>query len=283
MRISTQQMFDSNISSIQQQTNDVMKNQVQISSGKKFQNASDNPQAVGYGMKLEFDLAQFDMFSVNQKKMIERIDNADAQLRSINASLIKFKQLVVQAGSSLSQSSLSTSIYQEADALRKSIQSFAEAEDATGKRILLNQPTNTLGKVAIDSTVTVDEGISLSEAMGSNVIGPPKKYETLTLLDEIVTNLSQNKAPVADDLINLDAAISQIRSSQVKVGIMYSQVNNAQDSVDLKKVNADNAKSVVLDTDIAEASANLAKSQALLQAAQLIFAKMQSSTLFDKI
>jgi flagellin-like hook-associated protein FlgL len=223
------------------------------------------------------------MFSVNQKKMIERIDNADGQLRSINASLIKFKQLVVQAGSSLSQSSLSTSIYQAADALRKSIQSFAEAEDATGKRILLNQPTNTLGKVAIDSTVTVDEGISLSEAMGSNVIGPPKKYETLTLLDEIVTNFSQNKAPVADDLVNLDAALSQIRSSQVKVGIMYSQVNNAQDSVDLKKVNADNAKSVVLDTDIAEASANLAKSQALLQAAQLIFAKMQSSTLFDKI
>jgi flagellin-like hook-associated protein FlgL len=283
MRISTQQMFDSNIGSIQQQTNDVMKNQVQISSGKKYQNASDNVQAVGYGLKLEFDLAQFDMFSVNQKKMIERIDNADAQLRSINSALIKFKQLVVQAGSSLSQSSLSTSIYQEADSLRKSIQSFAEAEDASGKRILLNQPTNTLGKVTIDSTIFVDEGISYSEAMGLDVAGPPKKYDTLTLLGEIVTNFSTNTAPTSDDLINLDKAIDQVRASQVKVGIMYSQVNNAQDSVDLKKVNVDNARSVFLDTDIAEASANLAKSQALLQAAQLIFAKMQSSTLFDKI
>jgi flagellin len=283
MRISTQQMFDSNIGSIQQQTNDVMKNQIQISSGKKYQNASDNVQAVGYGLKLEFDLAQFDMFSVNQKKMIERIDNADAQLRSINSALIKFKQLVVQAGSSLSQSSLSTSIYQEADSLRKSIQSFAEDEDASGKRILLNQPTNTLGKVAIDSTIFVDEGISYSEAMGLDVAGPPKKYDTLTLLGEIVTNFSTNTAPTSDDLINLDKAIDQVRASQVKVGIMYSQVNNAQDSVDLKKVNVDNARSVFLDTDIAEASANLAKSQALLQAAQLIFAKMQSSTLFDKI
>ena len=283
MRISTQQMFDSNIGSSQQQTNDVMKNQVQISSGKKYQNASDNVQAVGYGLKLEFDLAQFDMFSVNQKKMIERIDNADAQLRSINSALIKFKQLVVQAGSSSSQSSLSTSIYQEADSLRKSIQSFAEAEDASGKRILLNQPTNTLGKVAIDLTILVDEGISYSEAMGLDVAGPPKKYDTLTLLGEIVTNFSTNTAPTPDDLINLDKAIDQVRASQVKVGIMYSQVNNAQDSVDLKKVNVDNARSVFLDTDIAEASANLAKSQALLQAAQLIFAKMQSSTLFDKI
>jgi flagellin-like hook-associated protein FlgL len=85
------------------------------------------------------------------------------------------------------------------------------------------------------------------------------------------------------DSTNLDTSIGQIRGSQVKIGIINAQVTNAQDSVELKKVNADNARSAVLDTDIAESSANLGKSQALLQAAQSIFAKIQSSTLFDKI
>jgi flagellin-like hook-associated protein FlgL len=82
---------------------------------------------------------------------------------------------------------------------------------------------------------------------------------------------------------SLDASILQVRAAQVKVGLMNAQVTNAQDSVELKKINADNSRSAILDTDIAESSANLAKSQALLQAAQSIFAKIQSSSLFDKI
>jgi flagellar hook-associated protein 3 FlgL len=109
------------------------------------------------------------------------------------------------------------------------------------------------------------------------------RTDILTVLDGIVTKLQGGTAPNATDSSNVDAAISQIRGAQVKVGIMNAQVNNAQDSVELKKVNAENARSAVLDTDIAESSANLAKSQALLQAAQSIFAKIQSSTLFDKI
>ena len=83
MRISTQQIYDSSISSVQQQASDVMKYQTQIASGKKYQNASDSPQAVGYGMKLDFDKAQYDMFSINHKKMSERVSNTDAQLVSV--------------------------------------------------------------------------------------------------------------------------------------------------------------------------------------------------------
>jgi flagellar hook-associated protein 3 FlgL len=298
MRISTQQIYDSSITSIQQQASDVMKNQTQISSGKKYQNISDSPQAVGYGTKLDFDKAQYDMFIINQKKMAERISNADAQLVSINSALAKFKQVVVQSGSAFAQGTLSTTLYQEALSLRDSIKSFAQATDTSGEPVLVNMANQNdrLGKVVIDQNVSVDEGVSLAESMGTygtgketDASGNPARLavsgrtDILTILDGIVTKLQGGTAPNATDSSNVDAAISQIRGAQVKVGIMNAQVNNAQDSVELKKVNAENARSAVLDTDIAESSANLAKSQALLQAAQSIFAKIQSSTLFDKI
>jgi flagellar hook-associated protein 3 FlgL len=298
MRISTQQIYDSSITSIQQQANDVMKSQTQISSGKKYQNVSDSPQAVGYGLKLDFDKAQYDMFTINQKKMAERINNADAQLLSINSALAKFKQVVVQSGSAFAQGTLSTTLYQQAASLRDSIKSFAQATDTSGEAMLVNLtgPTDALGKVAIDLNVSVDEGVSLVESMGTYGsgketdasgnparLGDPDRTDVLTVLDGIVAKLLRNEAPDTADSSNVDAAISQIRGAQVKVGIMNSQVNNALDSVELKKLNAENARSAVLDTDIAESSANLAKSQALLQAAQSIFAKIQSSTLFDKI
>ena len=292
MRISTQQIYDSSITSIQQQASDVMKSQTQIASGRKYQNVSDSPQAVGYGLKLDFDKAQYDMFIINQKKMAERISNADAQLVSINSALAKFKQVVVQSGSAFAQGTLSTTLFQQAASLRDSIKSFAQAKDTSGEAILVNMydVDDRLGKVAIDLNVTVDEGVSLAESMGiyrtgneSPRVAVNGKTDVLTVLDRIVSELQAGRAPSPGDSSNVDDAITQIRGAQVKVGIMNAQVNNALDSVELKKVNAENARSAVLDTDIAESSANLAKSQALLQAAQSIFAKIQSSTLFDKI
>jgi flagellar hook-associated protein 3 FlgL len=296
MRISTQQIYDSSITSIQQQAGDVMKYQAQIASGKKYQNASDSPQAVGYGMKLDFDKAQYDMFAINQKKMFERVNNTDAQLVSINAALAKFKQVVVQSNSAFAAGTLSTTLYQEASSLRDSIKSFAQAKDTSGQPMLVNMTnsSDSLGKVAIDLNISVDEGVSLAESMGVYGNGdaptPPAvrpvvagKQDILSLLDRIVTKLQAGTKPSDADSTNLDTSIGQIRGSQVKIGIMNAQVTNAQDSVELKKVNADNARSAVLDTDLAESSANLGKSQALLQAAQSIFAKIQSSTLFDKI
>jgi len=303
MRISTQQIYDSSITSIQQQASDVMKSQTQIASGRKYQNVSDSPQAVGYGLKLDFDKAQYDMYIINQKKMAERISNADAQLVSINSALAKFKQVVVQSGSAFAQGTLTTTLYQQAASLRDSIRSFAQATDTSGEAVLVNldAPTDTfvdtLGTVKIDMNVSVDEGVSLVESMGTygsgkevdedgkpDRLAAPGRVDILTVLDGIVEKLRLGLAPDPQvDSPNVDAAISQIRGAQVKVGIMNAQVNNALDSVELKKVNAENARSAVLDTDIAESSANLAKSQALLQAAQSIFAKIQSSTLFDKI
>ena len=59
MRISSQQVFDSNLKSIQQHTSDVVEAQRQISSGQKYKLASDNALAAGLGVQVNFDNAQF--------------------------------------------------------------------------------------------------------------------------------------------------------------------------------------------------------------------------------
>jgi flagellin-like hook-associated protein FlgL len=291
MRISTQQIYDSGITSIQNQTTDVMNYQTQISSGKKYQNASDSPQAVGYGLKLAFDKAQFDMYTINQKKVAQSVSDADAQLTSINSALTRFKQLVVQSGGAFAQGTLSTTLYQQAASLRDSIKSFAQAKDSSGQPILVNlkDANDSIGKVTIDQNISVDKGVSLVESMGVYGNGnTPRtvasgKTDVLSVLDTIVSELQAGTAPSATDSSNVDAAIAQVQGAQVKVGILNNQVTNAQDSIALKQNNAENARSAILDTDIAASSANLAKSQAILQAAQSIFAKIHSSSLFDKI
>ena len=300
MRISSQQIFDAGVQSIQDHSSEAVKFQTQISSGKKYTQVSDNPQAVTLGLKLSFDKAQYDMYKTNQELMTNRLDNITSQLSSIYTAMAALKQTVVQAQGASGQSDLAA-LAQQAKSLSDSVAQYSAAKDASNQPILkpLKDPNNsgqtydtTLGQVQIEPGITISEGISLSESIGvyygSNGLPDSTKSvagykNVLTAVNDISTALNAGTQPTSDQVAALDAAITQVKAAQVKAGLMSKQVTNAQDSVGGKLTDLENARSTLLDTDIAEASAGLARSQTLLQAAQSIFAKMQSSTLFEKL
>lgn len=307
MRISSNQIFDAGVQSIQDHASEAVRFQTQISSGKKYTQASENPQAVTLGLKLSFDKAQYDMFKTNQELMTNRLDNITSQLSSIYGAMASLKQVVVQAQGASGQSDLAA-LAQKAKSLSDSVMQFSAASDSSGQPILkpLKDPATTqtfdtsMGQVQIEPGITVAEGISLSESMGVYVLATdPTHYPNVGVPDASkpvagYTNVLQAVKDVSDALLAgnqpssaqvaaLDAAITQVKASQVKAGLMSKQVSSAQDSVGGKLTDLENARSTLLDTDIAEASAGLARSQTLLQAAQSIFAKMQSSSLFEKL
>lgn len=305
MRISSQQIFDAGVQSIQDHSSEAVKFQTQISSGKKYTQVSDNPQAVTLGLKLSFDKAQYDMYKTNQELMTNRLDNITSQLSSIYTAMAALKQTVVQAQGASGQSDLAA-LAQKAQSLSDSVAQYSAAKDASNQPILkpLKDPNNSgqtydaaLGLVQIEPGITISEGISLSESIGVYIGAgglpdstkpvdsglPPHTQNVLKAVKDISTALNAGTQPTSDQVAALDAAIAQVKAAQVKAGLMSKQVTNAQDSVGGKLTDLENARSTLLDTDIAEASAGLARSQTLLQAAQSIFAKMQSSTLFEKL
>ena len=97
MRISSQQVFDSGVSSMQQHTSDVVKYQQQISSGRKYQVASDDALAAGLGVQIDLDNTQFAMFKVNQNHITASLTSTDSQLMNINLALTNFQQMVFDA------------------------------------------------------------------------------------------------------------------------------------------------------------------------------------------
>jgi len=300
MRISSQQIFEAGVQSIQDHSSEAVKFQTQISSGKKYTQISDNPQAVTLGLKLSFDKAQYDMYKTNQELMTNRLDNITSQLSSIYTAMAALKQTAIQAQGASGQSDLAA-LAQKAKSLSDSVAQYSAAKDASNQPILkpLKDPNNSsqtydtaLGQVQIEPGITISEGVSLSESIGvyygSNGLPDSTKSvagykNVLTAVNDISTALNAGTQPTSDQVAALDAAITQVKAAQVKAGLMSKQVTSAQDSVGGKLTDLENARSTLLDTDIAEASAGLARSQTLLQAAQSIFAKMQSSTLFEKL
>ena len=79
MRISSQQVFDSSVQSMQQHTSDVVEAQRQISSGQKYRLASDDALAAGLGVQIAWDKTQFGMFKVNQDHINASLTSTDAQ------------------------------------------------------------------------------------------------------------------------------------------------------------------------------------------------------------
>ena len=98
MRVSTSQIYNLGLDSMQKHSVEAMNFQTQISSGNKYQHASDSGLAAGLGVQVQLNKAQFDMFKVNQDHLSATYASSETQIQSINNMLLRAQQLMVPAG-----------------------------------------------------------------------------------------------------------------------------------------------------------------------------------------
>jgi len=277
MRISSQQVFDSGVSSMQQHTSDVVKYQQQISSGRKYQLASDDALAAGLGVQIDLDNAQFAMFRVNQNHINASLTSTDSQLNNINIALTKFQQMMVQAGNgTLGADGLKT-LGQQATTLYNTVDQMSKAKDANGEQILRS---TTPSSVLVAPNVSLETALSFDEVM----LAPTGMDQTVLLfLDSVRDNLTAGTALSSSDMSNMQLVLKQVTKAQVKTGLLQNQLDAATEAADVQKNNVEVQRSNLLDTDLATATAGLVKSNALLQAAQSIMTKLDTNSLFQKL
>ena len=277
MRISSQQVFDSSLQSIQQHTSDVVETQRQISSGQKYRLASDDALAAGLGVQVAWNKSQYAMFKVNQDHINASLTSTDAQLSSINIALTKFQQMMVQGRNDPLGSDGRKILGQQAESLIAAVTQFSNAKDANGQNILRSGPVST---VLIAPSVSLESGISYNEVM-MGPVGTGK--DVLAIMTSIKVKLAGGNSPSDEDMVNFQAALTQVTRAQVKTGLLQNQLDAATESAEVQKTNVELQRSNLLDTDLATATASLVKSNALLQAAQSIMTKLDVNTLFQKL
>jgi len=69
----------------------------------------------------------------------------------------------------------------------------------------------------------------------------------------------------------------------VKVGLQQNELEASIEISDVQKANIEVERSNLLDADLAESTSKLVKSNALLQAAQSIMARLEINNLFQKL
>jgi len=285
MRISTKEVYLAGLQAVQQHTADIMRAQRQIATGEKYTKASDSPLAAGLGVQVILDRAQFEMFKVNQDFTNAKLVASDTQLKSITEGMLRIRQLMTQASNDLVPEQR-TAIKLEIDQIWKRIQAFAESTDSSGNALFEKVAPSAVPNVLIAPSLQVRAGISYAEIMGQRTPAGPAEAG-FTSLDSVIgaitTRLGNRQAPSADDWDGFDKLSSQVNEAAVKVGILQNHLDAATEASEVQKMNVDIEKSNLLDADLAETTSKLARSNALLQAAQSIMSRIDINNLFQKL
>jgi flagellar hook-associated protein 3 FlgL len=288
IRISSNQVLDVGIDSMNNSLIDATVWQKRISSGKNYSKASDNIYAVSRGVELNFDLSRLQMYKSNQKMVTSLHDNAQTQMDSILNQLTTLKQLFVQAQNTALSPANYNALKIQAEVTRDTILSQMVAKDASGRAIFPSE----VHKVQIEPNVEVESGINFEMAFGVGGWGglEPRSSELYSSLDSFVNYLdarANGAQAISEEAVtisaSLNASFDQLMAAQQISGAISNQIDRSNSAMNTLGTQLTAATSAILDTDMAEATAAYTRSQTLLNAAQAMFARLQQSNLFSKL
>ena len=304
MRVSSQQVFLSGLQSVQKHASAAVEAQLQISSGNKFRLASDNALAAGLGIQAEINSAQFAMYKVNQNHINATMAGTDTQLKSITDMLLRYQQLLTQGANDTQGDEGRQLIGLELESLRGAIYGAANTLDANGESILRQVPAADIRQSLVAPAIALRTNIAYEEVMGIETAGAafvrrdPSGGDSSSYDANILVNgrvdleqflavsadrLLHGLSPTDEDMAYMEAARRQVTQAQVAAGVISNRLEAASQLAETQELNAELVRSNLLDTDVAEATANLVKANALLQAAQTIMAKLGQNTLFERL
>jgi len=285
MRVSSNQILEAGVQSMNNSLTDAMEWQKKIGTGNNYSKASDNPYAVSRGVRLDFDVDRLEMYKTNQNYVASSHAIAQSQMSTIIDELIVIKQAYVQSQNGALNSTNFKALKIQAEQIRDTIKSQMSAKDGTGNAIF----PETINQVQIEPNVTVGSGVQFTDAFNGGTLADPTQSALYIKINDFVTYLDQrasgsaltNTASTVES--GLNDIFDRITTAQQRSGGIAAQVDISKEA--MSKIGTEMAAtaSALLDTNLAEATAAYTRSQTLLNAAQAMFARLQQSSLFSKL
>ena len=285
MRVSSNQILEAGVQSMNNSLADAMAWQKKISTGKNYSKASDNPYAVSRGVRLDFDVARLEMYKTNQNYVASSHAIAQSQMGTIIDELIVLKQGFVQSQSGALNNTNFKALKIQAEQIRDTVRDQMKAKDATGNFIF----PETINNVQIEPNVTVNSGVQFTDAFNGGTPADPTQSALYTKINDFVTYLDQRATGLALTKTastvesGLNDIFDRITTAQQRSGGIAAQIDISKEAMSTIGTEMAATTSALLDTNLAEATAAYTRSQTLLNAAQAMFARLQQSSLFSKL
>ncbi len=300
MRISTQMMQRSAVTSILDRQTDLNRTQQQLASGQRILSPSDDPTGTTQALALKQQLTQNDQYASNIDRLRSRLEAEENVLDSVGNTLMRVRELAEQGLNETYSQQNRASIAAEVWLLLDEVFSLANAKDGSGEYLFSGFQSETQPFEAVASGSYVFNGdqsqrrmqISPTREMQSSDSGSDifenleivagGKQNVFKTIYDLAMNLEAN-TPSSDAVTDIDTAMDSIFTTRAKIGARINAVDsqalvNEQFQVQTKAV-----LSSIEDLDYAEAIGRLNLEMAGLEAAQKIFQRVQNLSLFNSI
>ncbi|MCX4187361.1 flagellar hook-associated protein FlgL [Methylophaga sp. OBS4] len=298
MRISTNQIQQQSVNAMLRQQSELVKTQLQISTGERLQSPSDDPVAAVRILGLERDLNLTEQYMSNADVADNKLSVTDGVLTGAVNILQRIRELAVQ-GLNDTNADARAGIAAEINQLNEALVSLANTTDANGEFLFSGYQSNTQAFDPVSFAYNGDSGqrnVRVGSGYLVEVSEPGDQVFVTTNLDgstqaifqtiqDFTTALNNNTIGTAPDngdfLTNMDTALDSVFSARTKVGTRMNAIDQQRAINEASTASLETNLSQLKDLDYAEAVSRLSQQSTGLQAAQQAYVRVQGLSLFN--
>jgi flagellin len=232
------------------------KSTAQLATGQRINSAGDDAAGLAIGNKMTAQIRSLDVAVRNSNDGISMLQTADGATSEMTSMLVRMRELAIQSASDTNGQS-------ERDALQSEFLQLQEQAANTVSNTSWNGMKLLKGEAGTSGVVKFHVGASSSDSIAL----PLADLNTVDVAAALAGSASidtQAKATAAIDLI--DKAMVQIDGERSQWGAMMSRLTYAADNASNVSMNLSASRSRIMDTDYAQATAELARSMIMNQA-----------------
>lgn len=234
---------------------DLNKSYAQLSSGSRITKAADDAAGLSISEKLKSNIRGYTQAKRNANDGISMVQVAEGSLGEVSNILTRMRELGVQAASDTVGSRERGFIDKEVQQLKNEIERIAQSSRYGDTKLL----DGTGGDYAFQVDVNNDEFV---DRIGFNA---SEQEVTLSALGIEGFDFS-SKDGAREALETLEGAQTQVNGHRATLGALQNRLVSTTENLSVAIENFSAANSRVRDTDVAEASAELAKNNILMSA-----------------
>jgi flagellin len=241
-------------------TAELQKSISRLSSGLRIQSASDDAAGLAISEDFKASIRSLNQAKRNANDGVSLIQTADGSLKEVGGLLTRMRELAVQSRNGTYNTSQRGFLMDEFDQLRSEIDRVVNTTEFNGVSLLDGDQASGLS-FQVGMGTTTDDRLTISIAdSGSSSLG--------------LTSSTISSTGGADTAIaSLDDAITDISTRRASLGAMQNRLSTTMSNLETYSTNLAAANSRIVDVDVAEETANLTKSQILMQAGTAMLAQ----------
>jgi flagellar hook-associated protein 3 FlgL len=261
--------------------NDIARLQNQVDTGKRLSQPADDPVAAARVDAIRQVQSNDTAYLANADAASATATRADSAMSSVATALTQALQLATQSANGTGNADGRAAAAAQLRSLAQGITDVANQKDSNGQPLF---PTGTANAVPIADGVTVAPTVSRATLLGTGGDGTDMVAMLNAAADAIgAADDTSAATATAPYLSAIQAASDRLTTVQADQGVRAAAIDTHSAAIKTDQTDLATQRSGLEDADVASALSLIASKMTTLQAAQAVFAKVNSRTLFDAL